>query len=281
MDRVADLLFALRSKGVKVWSDNGQLHCQSPKGELAPEDIERLRALKTRIIAFLQPSPAHTAAELQLAPRPYSDRAPLTFSQRWFWSIRELGTRSSMRSVASAVRLSGRLNIEALRQCFVTLVHRHESLRTRIVALDGIPGQCIDAAPDDILEICDLTLLPSGEREIQMQRLVEQIIYEPFSVAVGPLFAARLVKLETCNHLLVVAMDHMISDGASVGILLREILTLYEQFIHERPLSLPIMSIQFADYAVWQHETQLSWTQKHAAYWMQRLAGAQSVAVPG
>jgi hypothetical protein len=276
MDRVADLLFALRTQGIQVWSDKGRLRYHSSNGALAPEDLERLRALKPRILEFLQASPAHTA-DPPLAPRPHSDRAPLTFSQRWFWNIRQLETRSSMRSVAGAVRLSGRLNIETLRGCFVTLVRRHEALRSRIVAQDGIPEQCIDAAADDILEICDLTPLPAAEREIQLERLVKQIIYEPLSVAAGPLFAARLLKLVDCNHVLVVAMDHMISDGASLGILWREILTLYEQSIHGRAQSLPSMSIQFADYALWQQATQQSWTKKHAGYWTQRLAGARCV----
>lgn len=277
MESVTDVLFMMRSKGVKIWTDNGQLRYQAARGALTSAEIDKLRALRAEIIAFFQQSSHLAATDPLPVPRLSSDRVPLTFSQQWTWNVLDLEKRHSTRTIAVAMRLAGRLNLESLRQSFIELVRRHESLRTRIVTVDGIPMQDIDEPGAYDLEIVELTQLPQNDREVEAKRLAEELVHEPFSVAVGPLFAAKLLKLADDNQVLVIAMDHMISDGASVGIVLRDIWTMYAQSVRGLPFSLPKMPIQFADYAVWQQQAHQWWMGKHGSYWRERLAGAQRV----
>lgn len=273
-ERVSDLLFSMRRKGIKIWAESGKLRYQTSKQSLTTDDLESLQALRDDILAFLQqPSSVHTdSAPVRRHP---SDRVPLSFPQQHLWDILDLESHPGMRSVAAAVRLHGRLDIGSLRQSFQGLIHRHEALRTRIVAVDGVPEQRVDEAGEYALEILDLTSLPQHNQEIEARRLVEQIIHEPFLVATGPLFAARLLKLDQFCHVLVVATDHAISDAASVGIIWRDVFTLYSAATRGQPGSLPEIAVQYPDYAVWQQKTHHSWMQKHHAYWVQRLTGAR------
>jgi Condensation domain/TubC N-terminal docking domain len=273
-ERVSDILFTMRRRGVKIWAENGKLRYQTSKKTLSAEDLESLRALREDILAFLEQPPA-IRRESPPVPRRPSDRVPLSFPQQLYWDTLDLERCPSMRSVGAAVRLNGQLDSSALRQSFQALVYRHEALRTRIVVFDGVPEQHVDEADEYTLDSLDLTSLPSYARESEARRLVEQIVYEPILVAVGPLFVARLLKLDPCDHVLVVAADHTISDAASIGIIWRDLFSLYSKFISGQPCSLPEVVVQYPDYAVWQRKTHDSWMQQHHAYWTRRLAGAR------
>ncbi len=218
--------------------------------------------------------PRDRAAFLQPTARRPTDRIPLTFSQQWTWNVLDLRQAHSTRSVAVGQRLSGPLLYQSLLESFRFLVRRHDSLRTTIVVSNGVPRQCIAADHGYELELTDLSSLPSAARELQAKVLAEQLAHESVDVAVGQLFAARLIRMGVEEHVLIVAMDHMISDGASVAILLRDVWTLYAQSVRKLPLCLPEMPLQFADYAVWERETHPLWVERHGAYWDKRLSGA-------
>jgi hypothetical protein len=191
------------------------------------------------------------------------------------WNSLKLEGRHSMRMVCATIRLYGRLNLHCLQEGLSEIVRRHESLRTRIVSVRGNPTQHVDSTGSFELQFVELAELPEEERNLEERRQVEQLIYEPFFISQGPLFAARLLRLERDTHLLILAMDHMISDGASVGILLRDLSALYSEFAGSPYCRLPAIPIQLADYAVWQQRTHGSWIEKHGFYWKQRLAGAR------
>ena len=271
------VLLALRSKGVKLWVDNGRLRYQAARGTLTSTEIDALRALRDEILAFLQQSPA-TTEEIRLAPRSPSDRVPLAFSQLYLWDALNLDERPSMRTVAAGVRLSGRLDIDVLRRSFATLFQRHESLRTRVIVVDGAPRQHIDELNGEYpLEIFDLTHLPNPERELEARRLARQLAEEPVFLGKGPLFGVRVLKLGNREHVLIVAADHAVSDAASIGIVWREIFTAYSHFVRGQSCSLPEVPVQFADFAVWQQKNHSLWMEQHGAYWTRRLAGARRV----
>jgi hypothetical protein len=210
-----------------------------------------------------------------MAPRFPGDRVPLTFSQRWTWRIRDLDASHSTRSVAVATRLVGPLNTVLLRESFSAIVRRHESLRTRLVIVDGVPVQHIDDASDHPLPIIDLTRLAAAERENEASRLVNALVHEPIQVAVGPLFATRLVQLGEREHVLCIALDHIVSDAASLGILLRDLWTTYGHLVRGEPVSFPEMPVQFADFSVWQAKCHSWWLEKHGGYWRERLSNAR------
>jgi hypothetical protein len=182
-----------------------------------------------------------------------------------------------MRMVSVALRLSGALNIGALQSSFAELVRRHEALRTTIASEFGNPMQRIREWDRYELEVVDLSTLPENRRDHVARDLVEQLVNEPYYVSEGPLFAARLLKLGRDNHVLVVATDHMISDAASMGILFREIFAMYTRVSNGLLCELPKVTIQFADYAAWQHKMHDYWAKAHDAFWMKRIAGARRV----
>lgn len=276
MDSVAEILFQLRCRGVRLWTDDGQLHYQAPSGALSSDEIKALRALKSDITDYFLTSPSSNSIEPPLVPRLASDRVPLAFSQQCLRNLMHL-ERHGRRTVYTATRLSGRLTFDSLQSSVSEVVRRNESLRTRIVTSDGIPYQEIDEWFEYEVELVDLSGLSANEREFEAQRLIKRLITEPTELATGPLFVAQLLRLGNHEHVFVTAMDHLFADATSACILLRDICTMYTQSVRGMPCSLPRAPLQFADYAVWQHKARLTWTDKHSHYWRGRLATAERV----
>jgi amino acid adenylation domain-containing protein len=212
-------------------------------------------------------------------PRPRGASVPLSFSQEWFWTSLRLENRSSMRTIAATVHISGQLDVESLRMAIAEVVRRHEALRSRIVLSNSVPQQEIQEIAHYEAQIIDLPGLSADDRDAEARRWVEKLVYEPFIVTVGPLFVATLLRFDADRHALIVAMDHIISDIASLGIFLRETFLLYEQSSRCEPWSLPKVEVQFADYAVWQRKQDQLWVERHGGYWKARLAGARRVSV--
>lgn len=164
----------------------------------------------------------------------------------------------------------GSLNIEALRASLDSVTQRHESLRTRILLVDGVPLQHVDIAGRCPLEEIEVT---AGAFEEEIHRFARLFHEEHVDVSVGPLFAARLIRFSAHEHVLMLALDHMIADGFSEAIVSREIWTLYGEAIRGvRSSSLPPLPVQFADYAIWQRAMRNMWLAEHAGYWQRRFA---------
>jgi hypothetical protein len=159
-------------------------------------------------------------------------------------------------------------------------VHRHESLRTRFVELQGVPYQHVDARGSFELEMVDLSAMPSLQANKEAKEFAEKLATEKVDVSVGPLFDAKLLKLRDREHVLVLVLDHLITDDVSLRILTNEIWILYDQSTRGLAISLPELRVQFADYAVWQENTREIWRAKHEAYWKNRLIGAPSARLP-
>lgn len=280
-DRTADVLGSVCKKGVKLWSENGKLHYRAPKGALTQEEIECLRASRGRIVALLEgTADTQTIAEPRLEPRPQLACAPLAFSQLAHWNLYQLSRRRAIRQIASAMRLRGRLDVGALQKGLAEILCRHDALRTRIVVVDGVPVQQSSGPADCELRVDDLTTTSGSVREAEVIRIIEQHVLEPIDVGVGPLFGARLLRLRDNEHVLIMAMEHMISDAFSMGILLRDLFTAYVKAVKGHAFSLPAIPVQFADYAVWQRNAQRSWIQEHGKYWNERVAGCQRLRFP-
>jgi hypothetical protein len=172
-------------------------------------------------------------------------------------------------------RLDGILDIGALEQTFAELVRRHESLRTRFVSVDGSPVQVIDPSGSFRLEADDLSDLPDDSRGHAAERRAEEIAHKPFDLERGPLFRVVLLRVSSDAHIVVVVMHHIVSDGWSLGVLLREVGALYAAFVEGRSSPLPELPIQYVDYAIWQR----AWLKdevlaRQISYWKEHLRGA-------
>jgi amino acid adenylation domain-containing protein len=200
---------------------------------------------------------------------------PLSFAQQRLWFLDQLEPNNPFYNVSRAIRLQGLLDTRALAQTIDTIISRHESLRTTFQSVDGWPRQVIADRVTMELPIMDLHHLLESERETEARRLATEEARQPFDLAEGPLMRASLVGLTEADHVLLLTMHHIISDRWSAGILIRELGTLYEAYSAGQPSPLQELSIQYADYAVWQKE----WLQgevlaKQLSYWREQLAGA-------
>jgi amino acid adenylation domain-containing protein len=215
---------------------------------------------------------------LPIAPVPRERNLPLSFAQQRLWFLHQLEPGSVAYNVLAAMRMTGPLNVPALEQSLSEIVRRHEGLRTRFVKVDGQPVQLIDDAMPVRFEITDLTGLPATAREAEAARLAQEQARREFDLKHGPLLRADLLRLEADEHIVLLTMHHIVSDGWSMGVLTRELGLLYEAFTSGAESTLAELPIQYADYAVWQRE----WLrgevlERQIAYWKRQLDGAPPV----
>jgi amino acid adenylation domain-containing protein/non-ribosomal peptide synthase protein (TIGR01720 family) len=200
---------------------------------------------------------------------------PLSFAQQRLWFLDQLESGSASYNLPAVVSLKGQLNIGALEAAINEIVRRHEILRTTFLTVDGRAAQRI--APVLSLPLTRIKVSNSSEREqaVEVRRLISEESRRPFDLAHGPLIRVSLLQLNEQEHVLLLTMHHIITDGWSMGVLLRELGVLYDAFSNERPSPLPELSIQYTDFAHWQQ----SWLRgdvlaRQLAYWRERLAGA-------
>nr|WP_253900126.1 non-ribosomal peptide synthetase [Corallococcus carmarthensis] len=202
---------------------------------------------------------------------------PLSFAQQRLWFIDQLEPGSSLYNVPTLVRLEGDLDAGALDQSLRELVQRHEALRTTFEEEAGRPVQRIHASVDVPLNTVDLTASGAEREEAARHRVLEEMA-KPFDLMKGPLLRALLLRLDARDHVLVVTMHHAVSDGWSVGVLLRELGAMYSALARGQTLTLPELPVQYADYAVWQRDWLRDETlRREVDYWKQSLVGAPPV----
>jgi amino acid adenylation domain-containing protein len=202
----------------------------------------------------------------------------LSFAQERLWFFDQLEPGSAAYNIPRAFRLKGTLNKEALQQSLTPIFARHEVLRTTFRSEDGKPVLSIAESGTPEVSNFNLSQLPPGEREAQTRALITYETEQPFDLARGPLLRLALIKLETEEHVLVLTMHHIISDGWSIGNLLRELLYHYNGILTEKHYSLPELSVQYADFAAWQrehlHGLRLA---NELEFWRQQLDGAPAM----
>ncbi|WP_425335590.1 amino acid adenylation domain-containing protein [Ralstonia pseudosolanacearum] len=202
---------------------------------------------------------------------------PLSFAQQRLWFLAQMEGGSEAYHIPVGLRLKGELDEDALRRALDRIVARHEALRTRFVAEDGQAVQLI--VPADVgltLEWVDLSTEEASEHQLGL--LAEAEARAAFDLEQGPLIRGRLVKLGEQEHVLLITMHHIVSDGWSQGVLARELGSLYEAYRAGNADPLPALPIQYADYAVWQRRwLEGGELQRQGTYWEQALAGAPTL----
>ncbi|MGC2777759.1 MAG: amino acid adenylation domain-containing protein [Bradyrhizobium sp.] len=233
-----------------------------------------VRELAGRIEAE-QPGDAGAALPplLRLSDRP--DQLAMSYAQERLWFLDQLGLVGAAYNMPFALRLEGALDVVALERSLSELVRRHETLRTHFAVVDGQGLQVIDAAGSFCLVQPDLSGLGAEAQEAEVRRLVQEEVSHRFELTRGPLFRATLIRVGARDHVLLTTMHHIVSDGWSIGVLTREVAALYEAFSQGRPSPLAELTVQYADYALWQR----SWLegevlQQQVGYWKAHLQGA-------
>ena len=218
---------------------------------IAPADLSaKKRALLELLLRERQQEKAERRAPI--APRPDPASAPLTFAQGQLWFLDRFQPGSSAYNVPAAFRLHGRLDVKALEAALSAVVQRHEALRTVFAEVEGEPLQRILAPEPVRLAALDLTSLSAEARDAELTRLIDEEARRPFDLTGGPLLRARLIALGPDDHVLQFTLHHIVCDGWSVGVLLRELSALYEASSTGRGPNLSDLPIQYGDYAGWQ-----------------------------
>jgi amino acid adenylation domain-containing protein len=209
------------------------------------------------------------------------DVFPLSFAQQRFWFLTQVAGPSAAYNVTELHRLRGPVSIEALERSLNEIVRRHAVLRTRFEVVDGVPHQHVTPSVHVPLTIEDLRGLPEAEREEGRRRAIAQEAHRPWSLGDGPPIRARLWRLGDEDHQLMVLMHHIVSDGWSQGVLIRELAVLYDAFSQGRPSPLPELPIQYADFSVWQREWVGSGDfERQLASWRQAMADPPVLQLP-
>ncbi|MEC9375345.1 MAG: non-ribosomal peptide synthase/polyketide synthase, partial [Pseudomonadota bacterium] len=175
---------------------------------------------------------------------------PLSFSQQRLWFLQQLEGPSSTYNIALALNLKGHLNLEAMQLAINDLVSRHESLRTSIISEKGNPSQIIQPVTPLKLDLDDL----NNDNPETLRQKLKELVQIPFELEEKKLIRFHILKRSEKEFALMLVMHHIVSDGWSLGILMRELSTLYENHCNNQNIQLPVLPIQFADYAVWQRE---------------------------
>lgn len=212
-----------------------------------------------------------------LLPVSRSGELPLSFAQARLWFLDQIAP-GNVYNISGAVHLTGVLKVQALQQSLDEIVRRHEALRTTVAMGNEQPIQVITPTLTVTLPIVDLRKLPEAEQKAEVQHLTAQEAQRPFDLERGPLLRGTLLQLGETKQILLFTMHHIISDGWSMGILIREVVALYEAFCAGKPTPLPELPIQYADFAVWQRQ----WLQGEILdaqlnYWKQHLGGAPAM----
>ena len=221
---------------------------------------------------------SHLAPTPPLKAYPRGEELPLSFAQQRLWFLHQWEPSSPFYNSPSVVRLSGHLQLSVLRRTLLEVVRRHEVLRTTFPTQGGRPRQRITATLLPELPLVDLSTLDPEVAESAATQLARDEAQRPFDLSAGPLLRVTLLRLSEEEHVLLFTLHHIVSDGWSMGLLVREVAALYRAYQAGEDSPLEELPVQYADYAQWQR----GWLQgevleRQLAYWRQQLAGAPPV----
>src|SRR5690606_348648 len=275
---VLDLLSQLRRAGILLSLDGDKLKIKAPPGALTDAIKEQLKQHTAALIEFLQDTGKQVVTDIEVR----ADRSkplPLSLPQQGLWVIDQLNPGNLLFSIPMAYRLQGNLQVDLLEQAINAVARRHESLRTRFLANDlGEPFVVVDEAVDRSLPVSDVEVAGRSFDEIVRDVLpISRNV--PFALGEGPLVRLTLHRLvqnaePTGDWLLEGAIHHIVSDGWSMNLFVREIVIHYASLATGTQIPLPELPVQYVDYAQWQHQrAEGDSLRKEVEFWLKELAG--------
>ncbi len=277
MDKVGihDRFFDLGGHSLLAMQVNAKiralLHVDLPLRTLFEAPTLRELALRIEQADSVQAGPALLRVDR-------SGPLPLSFAQQRLWFLDQLESGNAFYNMPHGLRLIGEVHIAALEAALNAIVARHEVLRTAFKAVDGDAMQAIAEITWTPFAVTDLSELPMQERKAEARRLAEREAVRPFDLRTAPLMRVRLLRLDAKEHWLLLTLHHIAADGWSMGILMRELTVLYHAHVAGIPSALPVLPLQYADFAVWQRAwLQGSHGERQLGYWRTKLADAPAL----
>ncbi|MFN6565571.1 MAG: amino acid adenylation domain-containing protein [Nostoc sp. ChiSLP01] len=283
---IVSLMLRLQNIGCKIWAENDKLRIRTSKNALTDELKQEIQANKAEILAFLKAAKTQVAVTEEILTLSADTPKPLSFAQQRLWLLAQLQGPSATYNMPIALQLNGNLNIDALRSSLAYLLNRHESLRIYFPTVAGQPQIALRNLDEiEVLTVQDCReeageqgSRGAGEKFLQcpnIQDLIDTHAQQPFDLNTGPLFKAKLLQLQEQKYVLLINMHHIISDGWSMGVFVRELRQAYTAFTQGQTPNFPSLPIQYSDYAAWQR----NWLQgevleKQINYWKNQLGDA-------
>ena len=240
---------------------------------------------------FVAPTIAELAMAVERASQtkgippiePIKDDAPipLSYAQQRLWFLDQLEPGSTAYNMPGAFRLSGRINVRALQQSLHTIVARHDVLRTTMQLVDDEPVQVVMPSDSCSMQVVELASASVEQQQVRIDQEVESLYGHCFNLSAGPLFYVKLLVLGAEDYVLLINMHHIVSDGWSNGILMRELGMLYDAYSRGRSSPLPDLKVQYTDFSRWQRQ----WLsgdelERQVSYWRTALAGVEVLNLP-
>ncbi|KYC42718.1 non-ribosomal peptide synthetase [Scytonema hofmannii PCC 7110] len=310
-EHVVSLMLRLQNIGCRIWAEDDKLRIRTSKNVLTSELKQEIQTHKADILAFLNAAKAKTVMAEEIPLISADTPKPLSFAQQRLWLLAQLQGSSATYNMPIALQLFGNLNIDALRSSLAYLLNRHASLRMYFPTVAGQPQVVIQNL--DAIEVLTMELgsrewgvgsrgwekvfpmpnaqcpIPNPQSPIShsplptphspiLQHLIDAHAREPFDLNTGPLFKAKLLQLKEQKYVLLVNMHHIVSDGWSMGVFVRELQQAYTAFARGQTPNLTPLPIQYSDYANWQR----NWLQGEVLenqidYWKHQLKDATSL----
>ncbi|HEX6745677.1 MAG TPA: amino acid adenylation domain-containing protein [Longimicrobium sp.] len=228
-----------------------------------------------QLAAVLERFQAGAAGAPPMEPLPAGEAAPLSLSQEPLWVRHQLDPESAAYNSTVPLALRGPLHADALERALTEIVRRHQVLRTALPADQGRAAPRLEGPECFRMERIDLESLPAERREAEAVRLAAAEAERPFDLARAPMLRATLVRLHAEHHALLLTLHHVASDGWSLGVLVREVVALYDAFARDQASPLPELPLQYGDFAAWQRR----WLSGPVLdgltrYWVDQLQGA-------
>ncbi|MCY1045882.1 amino acid adenylation domain-containing protein [Corallococcus sp. bb12-1] len=276
MSGLDELLTTLRKQDVRLWMEGERLRFSAPPGVMTPELTGRMKERKEEITAFLRQAGQSLQAAAEIIPAgPRDGDLPLSSGQQRLWFLEQLQGPSGAYNMPAALRLEGVLDGDALRRSLEEIVRRHDILRTTYAQVQGRPVQRIQPVAPVALPRVDLQALPADARMAEVRRLAAEEARKAFELSKDLPLRLCLLQLDAREHVLLLTLHHIASDGWSIGVLVRELAELYRAFTTGTAPSLPELPLHYADFARWQQERATGGaTQPQLTYWKEHLAGA-------
>ncbi|PCJ31042.1 MAG: hypothetical protein COA99_17540, partial [Moraxellaceae bacterium] len=278
---IVDFISRLQKLGIRLQLEGRKLKINAPEGVLTDRLIQELKSNKPAIVEFLGALQPQDDLTIKPISSDYLGKSfPSSFAQQRLWFLAQMDTENTAYNMPATLRLKGPLDIEVLRKSFETIIQRHAILRTSFIENDGIAEQIIHQMDRWELPIDDLTIvdgkeLTTEEKEAEAVSQANLDREHYFSLSEWPLIKTRLLKLGETDHCLLVNMHHIVGDGWSIGVFMRELSDLYQAYAENKPNPLTPLAVQYADYAHWQRQ----WLQgdvldRQVGYWKKQLHAA-------
>lgn len=265
------LINQLHKAGVVLSLEEGKLKIKAPKGQIPPDLLQELKAQKGAIVDYLMASQKSKSYE-NIPHCPEATHYQVSHAQRGLWIQDQLSEKSLAYNIHSGYRLQGKLDESAFEKALDAISNRHEILRTSIETVQGEPVQVIQE--DFSFQLLKEDISDHKDKEAQIEQLSFQEAVTPFDLSIAPLWRVKWVRLGADEFLLLFSMHHIISDGWSLHVLVKELLAFYHGFVQEKDPLIPPLPIQHKDYSHWQNQLLSNDAGKtSSAYWQDRLHG--------